>query len=548
MHKTNSSGSILREAQHINQSLHYLEMVILALHEKKTKGRTHIPYRNSMMTSVLRDSLGGNCKTVMVATINAEAVHTDESVSTCRFAQRVALIQNEAKLNEAVDPTLVVKRLKSEIKQLREEVAYLREQLGEGGGKNASGDALEEHEIRRLRELVKTYVDQYESEPDIPLSLGGNPSFLRIHAAYSILREIALASTGGGNSNSGGGKKMQHGAGGADLAEMERLQELLAHRDNEISILVNMVKRGKSVPPTNFEVASATRASSSAEASNNRDQVPPLNRPAAMVHSERPPHPSSARGSRNSGSSVAGMPPVALSADILKDKRRSFDVFRKSYPHNQAIEENKALLRARYDSAKKMGKLVNDARTSINSLKARIEQVRVERAMVEGAAGKSAGEDGMIEEGLQQQMQSHKSSYKENFSQLRELKAEVERIQSRLQKQRVRMQKEFETWYGTMLRNSAAPSQQREPQEIVPGSQGHAEQQTVPPLRAAEAWRGPPLASEAGARGGAASTRESVVGAAASAQFLTGDENVDQDILAFFKAKEELMLRSKGGR
>jgi kinesin family protein 6/9 len=41
----------------------HVQMVIVALHERNTKGRTHIPYRNSMMTSVLRDSLGGNCKT-----------------------------------------------------------------------------------------------------------------------------------------------------------------------------------------------------------------------------------------------------------------------------------------------------------------------------------------------------------------------------------------------------------------------------------------------------------------------------------------------------
>ena len=549
VHKTNSSGSILREAQHINQSLHYLEMVILALHEKKTKGRTHIPYRNSMMTSVLRDSLGGNCKTVMVATINAEAVHTDESISTCRFAQRVALIQNEAKLNEAVDPTLVVKRLKTEIKQLREEVAYLREQLGEGGGKNANGEALEDHEIRGLRELVQAYVDQYRGEPDVPLSLGGNPSFLRIHAAYKLLREIALRS-GGGGSGSGGGEKMQHGAGGADPAEMERLQELLAHRDNEISILVNMVKRGKSVPPTNFEDASATRASSSAETSTIRGGGPPLDMAPTTGHSERPPHPNSARGSRTSSSTAGGMPPpVVLSADILKDKRRSFDVFRKSYPHHQAIEENKALLRTRYNSAKKMGKLVNDARTSINSLKARIEQVRVERAMVEGSGGKSAGEDGAAEEGLQQQMQSHKSSYKENFSHLRDLKAEVERIQSRLQKQRVRMQKEFETWYGTMLRNSAADAaRQPEPRQTNFRNQRQEVQHSTPPLRAAEAWHRPLPAPEPHPGADAAPGGEGGGGAVASAQFLTGDENVDQDILAFFKAKEELMRRSKGGR
>jgi hypothetical protein len=62
----------------------------------------HIPYRNSLMTSVLRDSLGGNCKTTMIATINPEPEHTDESISTCRFAQRVARVKNTAVVNAAV--------------------------------------------------------------------------------------------------------------------------------------------------------------------------------------------------------------------------------------------------------------------------------------------------------------------------------------------------------------------------------------------------------------------------------------------------------------
>lgn len=74
VHKTKTAGQTLVEARHINVSLFFLEMVIVALRERGTKGRQHIPYRNSMMTSVLRDSLGGNCKTVMIATVNAEAV------------------------------------------------------------------------------------------------------------------------------------------------------------------------------------------------------------------------------------------------------------------------------------------------------------------------------------------------------------------------------------------------------------------------------------------------------------------------------------------
>lgn len=62
--RTSSAGQTLTEAKYINSSLFFLEMVIVALYEKqkKRKDNIHIPYRNSMMTSVLRDSLGGNCK------------------------------------------------------------------------------------------------------------------------------------------------------------------------------------------------------------------------------------------------------------------------------------------------------------------------------------------------------------------------------------------------------------------------------------------------------------------------------------------------------
>lgn len=77
MHKTNASGVLLREAKYINTSLHYLEMVIVSLRDRIKGSRQHIPYRNSMMTSVLRDSLGGNCKTTMVATVSGEDPHTD---------------------------------------------------------------------------------------------------------------------------------------------------------------------------------------------------------------------------------------------------------------------------------------------------------------------------------------------------------------------------------------------------------------------------------------------------------------------------------------
>ena len=119
VHKTKSDGITLNEAKYINTSLFYLEMVIVALNERNENARDHIPYRNSMMTSVLRDSLGGNCRTVMVATCSVEKAQTEESISTCRFAQRVALVKNDAVLNEETDPSVTIARLKAEVASLR---------------------------------------------------------------------------------------------------------------------------------------------------------------------------------------------------------------------------------------------------------------------------------------------------------------------------------------------------------------------------------------------------------------------------------------------
>lgn len=88
--------------------------------------RPHIPYRNSLMTMVLRDSLGGNCKTRMIANINIAAPFLDESISTCRFAQRVAMISNKVSVNEETDPRIVIQQLKQEVRDLKAELQLLQ--------------------------------------------------------------------------------------------------------------------------------------------------------------------------------------------------------------------------------------------------------------------------------------------------------------------------------------------------------------------------------------------------------------------------------------
>lgn len=66
------------------------------------------------MTLILKDSLGGNCKTRMIATMSPDPQDLDESICTCRFAGRVANIRNKVTRNEAIDPLIIIERLKRE--------------------------------------------------------------------------------------------------------------------------------------------------------------------------------------------------------------------------------------------------------------------------------------------------------------------------------------------------------------------------------------------------------------------------------------------------
>ena len=118
--KTGSEGQTLIEAQFINKSLSFLEQVVVALSEKQ---RDHIPYRQSKLTNLLKDSIGGNCKTIMIANIWPEATHLEETISTLKFASRMMKVSNEASINVHLDPQVLLKKYEKEIKELKQELA-----------------------------------------------------------------------------------------------------------------------------------------------------------------------------------------------------------------------------------------------------------------------------------------------------------------------------------------------------------------------------------------------------------------------------------------
>jgi kinesin family member 6/9 len=110
------------ETSNINRSLHYLELVIMSLELRKKHKNAHIPYRNSLLTSILQDSFTGGCINIMIATIHQTRKNMDESLSTCRFSQRISNA-----VSNTINSTLV-KETKS-YDELLEKISMLENEL-----------------------------------------------------------------------------------------------------------------------------------------------------------------------------------------------------------------------------------------------------------------------------------------------------------------------------------------------------------------------------------------------------------------------------------
>merc|ERR1719454_886825 len=121
--KTGATGERLKEATKINLSLSALGNCISALVDGKS---SHVPYRDSKLTRMLEDSLGGNTKTCMIATCGPADYNYDETLSTLRYANRAKSIKNKPRINE--DPKDAM------IREFEEEIARLRAMLGGEAG------------------------------------------------------------------------------------------------------------------------------------------------------------------------------------------------------------------------------------------------------------------------------------------------------------------------------------------------------------------------------------------------------------------------------
>lgn len=155
--KTGAQGSTLEEAKTINKSLTTLGMVINALTDKKS---THIPYRDSKLTRILTESLGGNSKTCLIITCSPHPYNDQETLSTMRFGARARCIKNKPKINrEYTIPELkkLLDNAEIENELLKERIRELEALLAKQG-----------IEVPKAAALPSSQNHQVNSNPKVP--------------------------------------------------------------------------------------------------------------------------------------------------------------------------------------------------------------------------------------------------------------------------------------------------------------------------------------------------------------------------------------------
>ncbi|NXL16998.1 KIF6 protein, partial [Setophaga kirtlandii] len=523
--KTGIGGHLLTEAKYINLSLHYLEQVIIALAEKN---RSHIPYRNSMMTSVLRDSLGGNCMTTMIAMLAMDKGNIDESISTCRFAQRVALIKNEAVLNEEIDPRLMIIQLKKEIQDLKDELVLVT-------GKQRKSE-LSQEELLQLDELIETFLK--DNDPDSSLDVGAD--MRKIKYCFVHMKQII-------NHPMTSSKKLLS----KDISEeknsneeLEKLKGLLQQRDNEINILVTMLKKEKKKAQDALSQLNATSAGSAV-----LEQSPSMN----LEESQSPSRCSSLKEAKVFSSSIPRLPFLSREAggNMSLGCQEAFETFKQDHADSITIEDNKQLLRQRFDEAKCLGEKLNEVRNKINHLKGKIIQRQIQRAALAVLNPSEELTFDPVEENLRMQIEEEKKSYKTVYSRFKGLKVEIEHLQLLMEKVKMKVQKDFEVWWS-----EEAKKFQEKP-EMVDSSntvnpvypQFIRSSQHLSPISFSDTRRespheDPPVKNDS-VTSDSPTLKTRTPPSSSTSIPLTGDSQADADILAFIKARQNI-LQKKG--
>ncbi|XP_056104394.1 kinesin-like protein KIF9 isoform X3 [Rhinichthys klamathensis goyatoka] len=432
--KTGSEGQVQMEAMYINKSLSFLEQVILALADSR---REHVPFRQCKLTHALKDSLGGNCNTVLVANIYGEGAQIEETLSTLRFATRMKCVKTKPLINEHVDPVLQVQRLEKEIQFLKEELSMCNKLTN-----RVSNEILSETQVEEVRSQVQRYLSG--SLVEIPIV-----SITQIQEVFAQFKKVVLE-------------------------QQTKLREQLCPRNARVE---------KAMNTTPFTVAEAQGSICAVGKVESCGYGLGLAKSSQRHQREVSPKPSKARKdkqiSRKEGAlsqwpventTVEAAQPLNMSesdmttqepqrqdpeqqhrTDSPPPKAEAFEDFKaqRGSEINRILKENKAVLLDRTSQLRTLTDVINVTKRDLDNITYELQQFR-ERRQSQGQFVSAEGEPVMEEAELSllMQLKELKNRYRQAYEDLRCTKTEVSYCQHLVNQCRTRLLTEFESWYN----------------------------------------------------------------------------------------------------
>ena len=432
--KTNSQGTTLKEAGYINKSLSFLEQVVVAL---STPNRDHVPYRQSRLTYLLKDSIGGNCKTTMIANVWGEHAQLDETLSTLKFATRMMRVSNDAIVNIQQDPELLIRQFERQVRELKQELA-MHDQLASRS--HVEYEPYTEEQRLELREAARSYLCGESEALEIVSLRHVKELFLQFRSLYQnleaevehrirnqyVLQERSSDSAGAGGSASGNSAGHQ-GTGVGESGEGSGVSVGIAA---PAAVVQRGGKAGKKGGKVGKKGASASSPEGSAVSPSLSGEGPSGLPVSASPVSEE--------------SSIPSVPNYKDAYEEYKHKegQETFLLLKK---HMAAARDNKSL-------SKDLAKQVNHAKREIDNLKTLLQQKQEERDRYGQAPG-DGSEIVIDEEEFEyiQRLKEMKRTYRDSFEHLREVRKETNYIlQNLIPGTREQLVREFERWFEDM--------------------------------------------------------------------------------------------------
>lgn len=433
----------------INVSLHHLANVIVALNDRAKGRSTFVPYRNSMLTMILKDSLGGNCKTTMIATLSVEQSQIPETISTCRFAQRVAAIPNKPVLNEAVDPKAKIDSLERQLQSMRQRAERRRTR------KRKLLVPMTAEELQRVAATVKQLLCADLDPTGIARQLL-TVKDRRVPAyAFALLRTMVLDREACAQYGAGGAWVVP-GATGASLVA----SDAGAGSANERAVVDSSDEETQS---RKAQMLDAARQSEKAGAQQERERGGDVGKGAS---------------SASTGDAKDETPSGDARTDAERQRRiESMDwkklkpqlaAFRKTSTVGKTLDDNSRLIRDCHAEAKEQGVQLELVQGRVQRLKRRLQELAEDRPETgDGKAAPSSEEEAQI----MRELSLAKREYKDEYKKMKQLKIQLQHQMHVRKRLNAQLKNEFcDQYWGAGSTGSSSSSRTGDTDDVAPAT------------------------------------------------------------------------------